>query len=68
LSLIQEYRGKLYNFGKLAVGDEDRDQYFAIGESDRMTLKFKKPEAKPAKQGPCDQGAQMKFEFYAIIK
>ena len=29
----------------LALGDQDRDQYLAIGESDRMTLKFVKPLA-----------------------
>ena len=28
----------------LALGDEDRDKYLAIGESDRFTLKFVKPE------------------------
>lgn len=27
----------------LAMGDVDRDQYLAIGESDRMTLRFRKP-------------------------
>ncbi len=27
----------------LALGDQDREQYTAIGESDRMTLKFVKP-------------------------
>jgi len=27
----------------LALGDQDRDKYLAIGESDRMTLKFRKP-------------------------
>ena len=27
----------------LTLGDEDRDKYLAIGESDRMTLKFVKP-------------------------
>jgi predicted methyltransferase len=27
----------------LALGEEDRDRYLAIGESDRMTLKFVKP-------------------------
>ena len=32
----------------MAMGDEDRDQYLAIGESDRMTLKFVKPGAKAA--------------------
>jgi len=26
-----------------ALGDQDRDRYAAIGESDRMTLKFVKP-------------------------
>jgi predicted methyltransferase len=25
-------------------GDKDRQRYAAIGESDRMTLRFKKPE------------------------
>jgi predicted methyltransferase len=29
----------------LALGDKDRDKYLAIGESDRMTLKFAKPKA-----------------------
>ncbi|GHF24238.1 methyltransferase [Kordiimonas sediminis] len=29
---------------RLAAGDENRDKYLAIGESDRMTLKFVKPE------------------------
>ena len=29
---------------RLALGDEDREKYVAIGESDRMTLLFKKPE------------------------
>jgi predicted methyltransferase len=27
----------------LALGDKDSEQYIAIGESDRMTLKFVKP-------------------------
>jgi predicted methyltransferase len=27
----------------LELGDEDRDKYVAIGESDRMTLRFRKP-------------------------
>ena len=26
-----------------AQGDEDRDKYVAIGESDRFTLRFRKP-------------------------
>jgi predicted methyltransferase len=29
----------------LALKDQDRDRYVAIGESDRMTLKFVKPAA-----------------------
>lgn len=28
----------------LRLGDQDRDKYLAIGESDRMTLKFRKPK------------------------
>ena len=28
----------------LAVGDRDRAKYLAIGESDRLTLKFVKPQ------------------------
>jgi predicted methyltransferase len=28
----------------LRDGDENKDKYLAIGESDRMTLKFVKPE------------------------
>jgi predicted methyltransferase len=27
----------------LAMGDEDQEKYLAIGESDRMTLRFIKP-------------------------
>ena len=30
---------------RLRLGDTDRDKYMAIGESDRMTLKFIKPKA-----------------------
>lgn len=43
---------KNYKYGvwtlppSLALGDEDREKYLAIGESDRFILKFKKPEAK----------------------
>lgn len=29
----------------LALGDQDKDKYLAIGESDRMTLRFVKPQA-----------------------
>ncbi|PAJ76036.1 methyltransferase [Pseudoalteromonas sp. NBT06-2] len=32
---------------RLASGDTNTNKYLAIGESDRMTLKFKKPLAKP---------------------
>jgi predicted methyltransferase len=32
----------------LRLGDKDREKYIAIGESDRMTLKFVKAAAKPA--------------------
>ncbi|WP_243040036.1 class I SAM-dependent methyltransferase [Dyella sedimenti] len=32
----------------LALGDQDRAKYLAIGESDRMTLRFVKPEAPSA--------------------
>ena len=32
----------------LAMGDTDRHKYLAIGESDRMTLKFVKPQPRPA--------------------
>jgi predicted methyltransferase len=28
---------------RLTLGDKDRDRYLAIGESDRMTLRFRKP-------------------------
>ncbi|MFM7274445.1 MAG: methyltransferase, partial [Gammaproteobacteria bacterium] len=27
----------------LALGDKDREKYVAIGETDRMTLRFRKP-------------------------
>lgn len=29
----------------LRLGDEDKDKYMAIGESDRMTLRFRKPKS-----------------------
>jgi predicted methyltransferase len=29
---------------RLRLGDQDRERYLAIGESDRMTLRFVKPE------------------------
>lgn len=31
----------------LRLGDKDREKYLDIGESDRMTLKFRKPAAEP---------------------
>lgn len=31
----------------LAMGEQDKAKYLAIGESDRMTLKFRKPSNKP---------------------
>ena len=35
----------------LTLGDKDREKYLAIGESDRMTLRFVKPQA-PASTSP----------------
>jgi predicted methyltransferase len=32
----------------LRLGEKDRAKYLAIGESDRMTLRFIKPESKHA--------------------
>ena len=36
----------------LALGDKDKDKYVAIGESDRMTLKFVKPQGDSIFQQP----------------
>jgi predicted methyltransferase len=36
----------------LRLGDKDREKYMAIGESDRMTLKFVKAVKAPAKPAP----------------
>ncbi len=36
----------------LRLGDKDREKYKAIGESDRMTLKFVKAPVKPAPRSP----------------
>jgi len=36
----------------LRLGDKDREKYKAIGESDRMTLKFVKAAVKPAPRSP----------------
>lgn len=46
----------------LALGLEQRDYYLSIGESDRMTLKFIKPEQPEAGRGLCVAG------FYGMIK
>jgi predicted methyltransferase len=40
----------------LELGDKDKDKYLAIGESDRMTLKFVKPAADKIFTGPADAG------------
>jgi len=39
----------------LALGDVDKDKYTAIGESDRMTLKFVKPAAQATPPAPPAQ-------------
>jgi predicted methyltransferase len=47
-----------------AMGETDKDKYKAIGESDRMTLKFvkkatpKKPAAAEAKAGGAEKGSE----------
>ena len=41
----------------LALGDTDRDKYLAIGESDRMTLKFQKPAGDRIFEQGTDAGA-----------
>ncbi|MFC5527429.1 class I SAM-dependent methyltransferase [Rhodanobacter ginsengisoli] len=41
----------------LTLGDKDREKYLAIGESDRMTLRFVKPEA-PAVAASSPPGMQ----------
>jgi predicted methyltransferase len=42
----------------LRGGDKDREKLVAIGESDRMTLKFVKPAAKPAPPDKADKAAK----------
>ncbi|MGD8379728.1 MAG: hypothetical protein PVI56_08965, partial [Gammaproteobacteria bacterium] len=39
----------------LRLGDKNRDYYLAIGESDRMTLKFIKPPAVESKGASVSQ-------------
>lgn len=52
----------------LALGDKDREKYEKIGESDRMTLRFRKPEAapeadpEPPDEAPSDEAAEDKTE------
>ncbi len=42
----KDYEGGVWTLPpRLRLGDTDRDKYLAIGESDRMTLKFVKPKA-----------------------
>lgn len=41
----------------LTLGDVDRDKYLAIGESDRMTLKFRKPNGDQIFEQGTDKGA-----------
>lgn len=41
----------------LTLGDTDRDKYMAIGESDRMTLKFVKPKSDQIFEQGTDSGA-----------
>ncbi|HET6604804.1 MAG TPA: methyltransferase [Xanthomonadaceae bacterium] len=38
----------------LRLGEQDREKYVAIGESDRMTLKFVKPAAGDTAEAPAD--------------
>ena len=41
----KDYSGGVWSLPPvLGQGDEEKEKYLAIGESDRMTLKFKKPE------------------------
>ena len=40
----------------LALKDQDKDKYLAIGESDRMTLKFRKPAAAGEVANPLGSG------------
>jgi len=41
----KDYPGGVWTLPpSLSQGDTDRDRYLAIGESDRMTLKFRKPQ------------------------
>ncbi len=41
----KDYEGGVWTLPpSLRGGEKDKDKYLAIGESDRMTLKFRKPD------------------------
>lgn len=42
----------------LALGDKDKDKYLAIGESDRMTLRFVKPQGDQIFSAPADNAGK----------
>ena len=42
----------------LTLGDKDKDKYLAIGESDRMTLRFVKPESDKIFSAPADNAGK----------
>ncbi len=44
----------------LQLGDKDKDKYLAIGESDRMTLRFVKPEGDKIFSSPAEHGEPAK--------
>ena len=53
----KDYEGGVWTLPpSLAKKDKDRDKYLAIGESDRMTLKFVKAPAKAAPKAEGDKG------------
>jgi pimeloyl-ACP methyl ester carboxylesterase len=56
--LVRKSVLKVYAGGSHSLGDTDKDKYLAIGESDRMTMKFVKPAAAavPAEEAPAPNG------------
>ncbi|HST27435.1 MAG TPA: methyltransferase [Rudaea sp.] len=42
----------------LTLGDKDKDKYLAIGESDRMTLRFVKPQGDQIFSAPADNAGK----------
>ena len=42
----------------LSLGDKDKDKYLAIGESDRMTLRFVKPQTDKIFSAPADNAGK----------